>query len=48
MVYILNVCCKYTFLLTMKINENGFYIGLKCWIKSACLKEEHHVSIESY
>ena len=47
MVYIFSVCYEYTYLFTIIIHENWPKM-LKCWSKSACLKEEHHVSIESY
>ena len=32
--------------LTIKINEKCFYIGLKCQSKPVCLKEEHRVRID--
>ena len=42
-------CCEYLHkcVLTIKICEKCFYIGLKCRSKSVCLKEEHRVRIES-
>ena len=48
-VYIFTVSCGYlyTCVLTIKITEKCFYIGLKCWSRSVCLKEEHGMHIES-
>ena len=48
MVYIFSVCYEYKYLFTIIIiTHENWPKMLKCWSKSACLKEEH-VSIESY
>ena len=48
MVYIFTFRWEYLHkcVLTIKINEKCFYIGLKCQSKPVCLKEEHRVRID--
>ena len=38
--------CLHKSVLTIKMNEKCFYIGLKCQSKPVCLKEEHRVCID--